>query len=403
MAAGSGRKPLPAASASQYSTSVLRLLELQEESDSRAACAAAGREHAEPNLRGWAALLPSEPALLHEALRNAGVPVLRGANGALAVGSVSQLWSAARSLADALEHEPARSLAQEMMKRAEHVDSPRPAWQLPRSRLPQGRALVMGVLNVTPDSFSDGGKFAAAEAAVEHGLRLAAEGADLLDVGGESTRPGSQGVPAGEEMRRVLPVVRELARRAGVPVSIDTSKAEVARAALDAGAEVVNDVSGLQRDPALGRVVAESGAALCLMHMRGTPQDMQQRAVYGDLLGEVQAELLAALGRACAAGVPEQRVALDPGLGFAKTAEHNLLLLRRLRELTQHGRPLVVGASRKSFLGKLSGKPAPERVVGSVAAAAVAALHGASILRAHDVAATREALSVVDAVRSSFS
>jgi len=261
----------------------------------------------------------------------------------------------------------------------------------------------MAVLNVTPDSFSDGGRYAARDAAVEHGLRLAAEGADLLDVGGESTRPGSVPVPPDEELARTLPVVRELVLRARIPVSIDTTKAEVARAAIDAGAEVVNDVSGLRRDPALAAAVARSDAALCLMHSRGTPQDMQQRAAYGDLLGEVHDELLEALRRGLEAGVAEERIALDPGLGFAKTADHNWLLLRRLRELTQLGRPLLVGASRKSFLGKLSGKPAAERLSASVAAAAVAALHGASLVRVHDVAATREALAVVDAVRSSSS
>jgi len=382
---------------------VLRLLELQDESDSRAACAAAGRPHADPNLRGWVALLPPRAALLHEGLRQSGVPVLRGETGALALGSLSQLWSSARSLADALEDGGARALAADLARRAGHVEAQRPPWRLPRSRLPEGRVLVMAVLNVTPDSFSDGGRYAAADAAVEHGLRLAAEGADLLDVGGESTRPGSEPVSAEEELRRTLPVIRELVRRAGVPVSIDTSKAEVARAAIDAGAEVVNDVSGLQRDPGLGTVVARGGAALCLMHMRGTPQDMQQRAAYGDLLGELHDELLEALRRGLEAGVPEDHISLDPGLGFAKTAEHNLLLLRRLRELTQLGRPLLVGASRKSFLGRLSGKPAAERLTGSIAAATVAALHGASLLRVHDAAATREALAVVDAVRSSSS
>src|SRR5207248_5591862 len=179
--------------------------------------------------------------------------------------------------------------------------------------------------------------------------------------------------------------------------------AEVARAALDAGAEAVNDVSGLARDPCLGKIIAESGAAVCLMHMRGTPADMQQRATYSDVLGEVHDELLQALARARAAGIDDDHIALDPGLGFAKTPEHNLLLLRRLRELTQLGRPLVVGASRKSFLGKLSGKPAAERLVGSLAGAVIAAWQGASIVRVHDVAATREALAVVDAVRASGS
>jgi dihydropteroate synthase len=379
------------------------LCELQQDSDSLAACAAVGRPVRDPNLRGWAALLPPQPALLHEGLRQSGVAVLRGEKGALALGSVAQLWSAARGLADALEEGGARAQAADLARRAENVDAPRQPWRLPRSRLPEGRLLVMAVLNVTPDSFSDGGRFAEVGAAVEQGLRLAAEGADLIDVGGESTRPGAQPVPAGEELRRVLPVVRELVRRAGVPVSIDTTKAEVARAAMDAGAEVVNDVSCLQRDPDLGRAVAGGDAALCLMHTRGTPGDMRERAVYADLLGEVHDELLEGVRRAREAGVPEERIALDPGIGFAKTAAHNLLLSRRLRELTQLGRPLLAGASRKSFLGSLSGKPAQERLAGSLAAAAVLAMNGASILRVHDVAATREALAVVDAVRSSAS
>jgi dihydropteroate synthase len=379
------------------------LIELQRESDSLAACAAAGRQVRDPNLRGWAALLPPRPALLQEGLLQSGIPVLRGEKGALALGSISQLWSAARSLADAVEDGGARALATELARRAGNVEAPQQPWLLPRSRLPEGRVLVMAVLNVTPDSFSDGGSFAVADAAVEHGLRLAAEGADLIDVGGESTRPGAQPVPADEELRRALPVIRELVRRAKVPISIDTTKAEVARAAMEAGAEVVNDVSGLRRDPEMGTAVARGGAALCLMHSRGEPRDMQQHAAYADLLGEVQDELLEGLRRAREAGVPEERIALDPGLGFAKTAEHNLLLMRRLRELTQLGRPLLAGASRKSFLGRLSGKIAPERLTGSVAAAAVLALNGASILRVHDVAATREALAVVDAVRSSAS
>ncbi len=378
----------------------MRLIELQREADLLAACAAARREVPDPTLRGWAALLPAEPALLHEGLRQSGVSVLRGQDGALALGSVPQLWSAARRVADALEDQAARALATELARRAGNVESPRRPWRLPRSSLPEGRTLVMGVLNVTPDSFSDGGRYAGAEAAIERGLRLAAEGADLIDVGGESTRPGSEPVPVEEELRRVLPVVRALARRAGVPVSIDTSKAEVARAAIEVGAEVVNDVSGLQRDPEMGRLAARTGAALCLMHIRGTPRDMQRHAVYADLLGEVHDELLLTLARAGEAGVLAERIALDPGLGFAKTGEHNLLLLRRLRELTQLGRPLLIGASRKSFLGKLSGRPPSERLAGSIGAAVVAALHGASILRVHDVAATREALAVADAVDS---
>ena len=269
----------------------------------------------------------------------------------------------------------------------------------PRSTLPRGRTLVMGVVNVTPDSFSDGGLWRNAGAAIEHGLRLVAEGADILDVGGESTRPNAAAVSAEDERARIEPVVRELSKRAGVPVSIDTTKSEIAEAAIDAGAEIVNDVSGLARDPHLAEVVARTGAALCLMHMRGTPADMQQRATYADLMAEVLTELGQALDRA--GSIAKERIAIDPGLGFAKTAEQNLLVLRRLRDLTQLGRPLVVGPSRKAFLGKLSGKPPAERVIGTAAAAALAARAGAVVVRVHDVAAVREALAVADAVSRS--
>ena len=373
----------------------MRLLDLQNEVDAQKACAILGREVADANLRGWAALLPVGP--LAEGLRQAGLAVLEAPRGALALGSIAQIWLAARSLADALDRDALKATALELMRRAAAVESPAAgaAWQLPRSRLPANRTLVMGIVNATPDSFSDGGAYDP----IARGLKLAEEGADILDVGGESTRPDATTVDAAEERRRTEPVVRELSRRAGVPISIDTSKASVAAAALDAGAEIVNDVSGLARDPDLGRVA--SGAALCLMHMRGTPREMQRRAEYVDLLAEVEQELLEALARARAAGIPDERVALDPGLGFAKTGAHNLTLLRRLRELTQLGRPLVVGASRKSFLGALTGKAAPQRAIGSVAAAVLGAWNGAAVLRVHDVAATREALAVADGIRTS--
>jgi len=373
----------------------MRLIELQNESDARQACAAAGRDVADANLRGWAALVPD--AVLAEGLRHAGLVVLQGPRGSLALGSIAQIWLAARSLAEALDREPARGAARELMRRTAAVESPAPgsAWQLPRHRLPEGRTLVMGVVNATPDSFSDGGAYDP----IERGLRLAEEGADILDVGGESTRPNAAPVEAAEERRRIEPVIRELSRRTALPISIDTTKAAVAAAALDAGAEIVNDVSGLSRDPEMVR--AARGAALCLMHMRGTPQQMQSRAVYSDLHGEVEQELIEALERARAGGVPEERIALDPGLGFAKTGAHNLTLLRRLRELSQLGRPLVVGASRKSFIGTATGRAAPDRVIGSVAAAVLLASNGAAVLRVHDVAATREALAVADSVRTS--
>lgn len=375
----------------------MRLVEIQNEADSLLACAAIGRTVADANLRGWAALLGR--GAMAEGLRHCGLPVLEGSRGALALGSVGQLWLAARSLADALEREPLRAEAAELVRRAAAVEAPAPgsAWRLPRSRLPEKRTLVMGIVNATPDSFSDGGAYDP----LAHALRLAEEGADILDIGGESTRPGAAAVEAAEERRRTEPVIRELARRTRVPISIDTRKAAVAAAALDAGAEIVNDVSGLSHDPELARAAAAAGAALCLMHMRGAPADMQSRATYADVLGEVQQELGEAVQRARAAGIPDERIVLDPGLGFAKTGAHNLTLLRRLRELTQLGRPLLVGASRKSFLGAATGKRAPDRILGSIAAAVVAASNGAAIVRVHDVQATREALAVVDAILAS--
>ena len=375
----------------------MRLLELQNEADSLQACAAIGREVADANLRGWSALLPDSAPALIEGLGQSGLPVLRGTRGALALGSTGQIWQAARSLAAALEGDALHDAARELVRSAEQVESPAQgsSWKLPRSRLPEGRTLVMGIVNATPDSFSDGGAYDP----LARALQLAEEGADILDVGGESTRPGAAPVDAAEERRRTEPIIRELARRTRVPLSVDTRKAEVAAAALDAGAEIINDVSGLAHDAGLAR--AARGAALCLMHMRGTPADMQSRAVYSDLHGEVHDELRAALGRARAAGIPEESIVLDPGLGFAKTFAHNLSLLRRLREMTQLGRPLLVGASRKAFIGAATGKPAGDRLPGSLAAAVAAALNGAAIVRVHDVAATREALAVADAVRTS--
>jgi len=260
---------------------------------------------------------------------------------------------------------------------------------------------VVGVLNVTPDSFSDGGRFLDPGAAVEHALRMASEGADLVDVGGESTRPGALPVPEEEELARVIPVLRALARsRFPVPVSIDTSRAAVARAALDAGAALVNDVRALA-DPEMARVVAESGLPVVLMHMRGTPGDMRARATYLDLVGEVRAELAAAMARAEAAGVARERIVLDPGIGFAKTAGQSVEILARLPELLSLGRPLLVGPSRKSFIGALTGAPPEERLPGTLAAVAAAVLAGATFIRVHDVAASRQAVQVASALRAS--
>jgi dihydropteroate synthase len=255
---------------------------------------------------------------------------------------------------------------------------------------------VMGVVNVTPDSFSDGGRYLDARAAIDHGLGLLAEGADLLDVGGESTRPGAEPVTADEEIARVEPVVAALAAD-GARVSIDTTKAAVARAALAAGATYVNDVSALRFDAELAGVVADAGVDCCLMHMRGDPRTMQDDPRYDDVVSDVKAHLEERLAFAASSGIAEERVHLDPGIGFGKTLEHNLELLRRLGEIVALGRPVVVGTSRKSFLGKLTGRDVGERVPGTIATNVLALERGARIFRVHDVQPTRDALTVAAA------
>lgn len=264
------------------------------------------------------------------------------------------------------------------------------------------RSLVMGVVNVTPDSFSDGGLWLEPDAAVGHGLELAAQGADLVDVGGESTRPGAQRPEVAEELRRVVPVVRELSA-AGVVVSIDTMRAEVAEAALAAGAALVNDVSGGQADPDLPRLVADAGVPYVVMHWRGHSTEMEQHATYDDVVAEVCKELSARLETVVAQGVPAERVVLDPGLGFAKDAAHNWALLRGLDQLVGLGRPLLVGTSRKRFLGSLlagpDGTPAPPeaRDAATHATSALAAAAGVWCVRVHDVPGTLDAVRVADA------
>ncbi len=257
---------------------------------------------------------------------------------------------------------------------------------------------VMGVLNVTPDSFSDGGRFLDTEAAVRHGLGLAEQGAAFIDVGGESTRPGAAPVGIDEELRRVIPVIERLRGASAALISIDTSKPEVMRAAAAAGAALINDVRAL-REPGALAAARDSGCGVCLMHMQGEPRTMQLQPVYADVVSEVRAFLDERVAACRAAGIEAQRLAVDPGFGFGKTLEHNLTLLRQLGELSDAGRPLAVGLSRKSMVGKLTGRPEGERVLGSVVLAVMAALAGASIVRAHDVAATVEALKVVTAVR----
>ena len=258
-------------------------------------------------------------------------------------------------------------------------------------------AKIMGIVNVTPDSFSDGGEFLDAESAIAHGRALASEGADLLDVGGESTRPGAEAVEAEEELRRVIPVISALAGD-GATVSIDTSKAAVAEAALDAGAAMVNDVTALRADPGLAGLCAERGTDVVLMHMLGDPRTMQENPVYDDVVDDVKAFLAERIEFAVGQGIDEERIWIDPGIGFGKTVEHNLELHRRLGELASLGRPIAFGSSRKSFIGKLTGADVGRRLGGTIASNVIAYANGARMLRVHDVGPVRQALTVAGAI-----
>jgi len=261
------------------------------------------------------------------------------------------------------------------------------------------RPYLMGIVNVTPDSFSDGGRFFDRQRAVEHALALVEQGADILDIGGESTRPGSDPVPASAEIDRVVPVIEDVVRWAATPISIDTTKAAVARAALDAGATLVNDVSALRFDPEMAGTVAAAGVPLVLMHMRGTPKTMQQgQIVYGDLLGEIAGFLAGRIQQARQAGIAAERIIVDPGIGFGKTAEHNLSIIHRLGELAALGRPVLLGVSRKAFIGQVLDVPVEQRVFGTAAAVAAGVLAGAHIIRVHDVAPMRQVALLAQAI-----
>lgn len=274
-------------------------------------------------------------------------------------------------------------------------------WQCRGRRFVIGpRPLVMGIVNVTPDSFSDGGRYADPSAAVEHGLRLAAEGADVLDVGGESTRPGSDPVPLDEELRRVVPVVAELAKRTDVLVSVDTTKAEVARQCLDAGAAIVNDVTGLRGDARMPAVCAGAGAGVVVMHMQGTPQTMQLDPRYEDVVREVDEFLRERIRSLTAAGIDPEAIAIDPGVGFGKTLDHNLALLANLDAFRPFGRPLCLGVSRKGLIGQITGRPRNERAAATLTINCFAvAANSAHILRVHDVAVTHDAAVLYDAIQ----
>ncbi len=333
-------------------------------------------------------------ALVRGAAR-AGLDCHTGEGWAVVRGPLARLGGLARPSADAsLPDRLSLALGRFLQGRQEAAGG----WRTARRTLPLERSCVVGILNVTPDSFSDGGRHFTPSAALEGAQMMQAAGAGVIDVGGESTRPGAERPDEDEELRRVVPVVRAVAEQTGLPVSVDTRRARVAEAALAAGAEIVNDVSGLTADPAMVEVVRAAGAGVVIMHMRGDPPTMDAHARYADVAAEVAAELAERRDAALAAGVAREAVVLDPGLGFAKGPAHNLALLDRLATLVALGHPVMVGPSRKRFLGAVTGRPVDQRDAATAAACVAARLRGARLFRVHDVAAAREALAVADAI-----
>jgi len=263
------------------------------------------------------------------------------------------------------------------------------------------RTHLMGVLNVTPDSFSDGGRFLKLEEAVKQGLKLAEEGADIIDIGGESTRPGSEPVTIEEELRRIMPVIEELTKRIQVPISIDTYKSKIAKEVLDSGASMVNDISGLRFDPEMKKVIAEYDVPVVLMHIQGTPRNMQENPKYDNLIEDIKSYLNQSISMAEETGIGEDKIIIDPGIGFGKTLDDNLKILKNLREFKSLGKPVMIGVSRKSFIGKILDLPTDERLEGSLAALAIAVINGANILRVHDVKESKRVAKLVDAILTS--
>ena len=338
---------------------------------------------------------PEREALVHWGAKS-GTDVLTGDGWALMAGAASRIAPLARY--DRAPAELARlgpALGRLLAARAE----PSRTWTIRGGEVSLDKPVIIGIINVTPDSFSDGGHLPSADAAIEHGARLAADGARLLDVGGESTRPGAAPVPVQEEIARVVPVIAGLKQRDLGPISVDTRKAEVARAALDAGAAVINDVSGLRFDVELTAVAREAQAGVILMHMRGTPATMDDLAKYDHVAAEVAAELAATAEQAerAGGGIARERIVLDPGFGFAKTATHNFRLLDELATIVALGYPVAVGLSRKRFLGAATGRPVGDRDRATAVACALAWERGARLFRVHDVALTREALALASA------
>ena len=332
-------------------------------------------------------------ALVHWGTKS-GADVLTGSGWALVAGATSRIAPLARY--DRAPAELARlapALGRLLAARAEPVRR----WAIRGGEVPLDKPVIIGIINVTPDSFSDGGHLPSADAAVRHGAQLMADGCRLLDVGGESTRPGAKPVPIEEELNRVVPVVRGLVQRELGPVSVDTRKAEVARAALDAGAAVINDVSGLRFDPALTGVIRDAEAGVILMHMRGTPETMDEMANYDQVAVEVAGELATAAAKAEREGIARDRIVLDPGFGFAKTATQNFRLLDELASIVAVGYPVAVGLSRKRFLGAATGRPVEDRDRATAVACALAWERGARLFRVHDARLTHEALALASA------
>jgi len=335
-----------------------------------------------------------QAALVGVAARS-GLDCHTGDGWAVLAGSLARLGGLARPGGDTLLPERLSQALGRFLMDAQEAPA---LWRTARRAIGLERSCVVGILNVTPDSFSDGGRHATPAAALAGARAMREAGADVIDVGGESTRPGAARPDEAEELRRVVPVVRAVAEATGLPVSVDTRRARVAEAALAAGAEIVNDVSGLGHDPRMAEVVRAAGAGVVLMHMRGEPQTMDALARYADVAAEVAAELAACRDRALEAGIAREAIVLDPGLGFAKAPEHNLALLERLGTFTALGHPVMVGPSRKRFLGTVTGRPVDQRDAATAAACVAARLRGARLFRVHDVAAAREALAVADAV-----
>jgi len=267
----------------------------------------------------------------------------------------------------------------------------------------EARTLVMGVLNITPDSFYDGGRYHKSDDAVAQAHRMAEEGADIIDIGGESTRPYSRPLSVEEELERVLPVIETLSREIDLPISIDTYKSEIALRALEAGAAMVNDISAMRFDPAMGKIVAAAGVPIVLMHMKGTPQNMQVNPTYEDLLGDIMEFLHGAAEKAISMGITRDLIIIDPGIGFGKSFDDNLVLLRELWKFSSLGHPVLVGTSNKSFIGHVLGLPVESRDTGTMATIAVAVMNGAHIIRAHNVKAAKETVTIIDAIRSGAS